>query len=133
MRSYSVDLHHNFATMVALLSVATILLFLFHLFFMEPTYIRAVAPYALALGLTACPLILLVFPHINLLAAIGRRSFTIYLFHPIVFAVANRVVHDPYMLTAIGLVLGIAGPIIFEWVVEKRVPLLKPLIGQRLR
>jgi peptidoglycan/LPS O-acetylase OafA/YrhL len=88
---------------------------------------------ALAIGLSACTLIVLIFPPIHLMAAVGRRSFTIYLFHTVFASVANRLVQEFYSLIALSLVLGIVGPVIIDGLIKNRFTMLKPLIGEKLR
>ncbi|AGH51205.1 acyltransferase 3 [Sphingomonas sp. MM-1] len=88
---------------------------------------------ALALGLLACGGLLIFFPRIRLLARIGVYSFTIYLYHFVFLSLANRVGFDLFSVTAIGIVLGLAGPILVEVAMMRFAPALGFLIGQPRR
>jgi peptidoglycan/LPS O-acetylase OafA/YrhL len=131
---YSDEVNKRYEALVVSLMIITTTLFLLHAGFIGPKLVGRAGRYTLetlSLGLAACVLIILIFPSINWMAAIGRRSFTIYLFHTAFASAANRVVHEFYSLVAFSLVIGIVGPMAADWLIKNRLPIFKAVIGEK--
>ena len=96
--------------------------------------ITKVDPVILMMSLSSILLLLMVFPRVNWLASIGIYSFSIYLFHTIFAAVAEKVSPDSALISLpFGFLAAVLGPVVIEKVITRYLPVFGFVIGKSVR